>query len=68
MWRNYTAPFLRHDAPTTRTNAGGWARPYIKRTIGLSIVNGFGIRWLNGLDVIANMCVYLPLEYRLCAA
>ena len=47
------APFLRHDAPTMRTNAGGWARPYIKRTIGLSILNGFGIRWLNGLDVIA---------------
>jgi non-heme chloroperoxidase len=47
------APFLRHDAPTMRTNAGGWARPYIKRTIGLSILNGFGIRWLNSLDVIA---------------
>ncbi len=47
------APFLRHDAPTMRTNAGGWARPYISRTIGLSILNGFGIRWLNGLDVIA---------------
>ena len=47
------SPFLRHDAPTMRTNAGGWARPYIKRTIGLSILNGFGIRWLNGLDVIA---------------
>jgi len=46
------APFLGHDAPTTRTNSGGWARPRIPVIVGLSILNGFGITALNGATAI----------------
>lgn len=47
------APFLKHDAPTTRANAGGWARPAIRRIIGLVMLNAVGIKVLNGLNVIS---------------
>ncbi len=46
------APFLQYDAPTTRANSGGWARPLTRRLIGLSMLNAVGIRALNGLTVI----------------
>ncbi len=46
------APYLGHDAPTTRPNAGGWARPRLPVIIGLSILNGFGITALNGATAI----------------
>ncbi len=47
------APFLRHDAPTTRPDAGGWARPAVRRIVGLVMLNAVGIRALNGLEVIS---------------
>ncbi len=46
------APYLGHDAPTTRPNSGGWARPRLPVIIGLSILNGFGITALNGATAI----------------
>lgn len=46
------APFLQHDAPTTRPNSGGWARVMTRRIIGLSILNTFRITALNGLTVV----------------
>ncbi len=46
------APFLQYDAPTTRPNSGGWARPLTRRIIGLTILNALGIRALNRLSVI----------------
>ncbi|MEL6734882.1 MAG: alpha/beta hydrolase [Pseudomonadota bacterium] len=46
------APYLGHDAPTTRPNAGGWAHPLLRRYIGLEILNGFGVTALNGLQVV----------------
>lgn len=46
------APFLRHDAPTTRKDAGGWARPKIARIVALSVLNGFGIHALDGTTTI----------------
>lgn len=46
------APFLKHDAPTTRENAGGWARPLTRRIIGLSMLNMVGIHALDHLAVI----------------
>lgn len=46
------APFLGHDAPTTRKNAGGWARPRLPVIIGLSILNGFGITALHGTTAL----------------
>ena len=47
------APFLKYNAPTTRANSGGWARPAIRRIIGLSMMNLAGIRALNHLPVIS---------------
>ncbi|MGH1424630.1 MAG: alpha/beta hydrolase [Pseudooceanicola sp.] len=46
------APFLQYDAPVTRPNSGGWARPLTRRIIGLSMVNAVGLRLLNHLTVI----------------
>lgn len=46
------APYLGHDVPTTRPNSGGWARPYLARIIGLSMLNQVGIPFLNGLTAI----------------
>ena len=46
------APFLKHDAPTARDDAGGWSRVLIRRVIGQSMLNGVGIKWFNGLHMI----------------
>ncbi len=46
------APFLKYNAPTIRSNAGGWAHPYIGRIIGLVMLNNVGIRWFNYLTVM----------------
>jgi alpha-beta hydrolase superfamily lysophospholipase len=46
------APFLKHDAPTMRPNAGGWSHPLVRRIIGLSILNTFRITALNHLTIM----------------
>ena len=46
------APFLKYNAPTTRPNSGGWASPYLGRFMGLSMLNGVGIRSINDMKVI----------------
>jgi len=46
------APFLKHNAPTTRTASGGWTHVMLRRVIGLSILNTFRIRALNHLPII----------------
>ena len=46
------APFLQYDAPMTRPNSGGWARPLTRRIIGLSMLNMLGIHALDHLTVI----------------
>lgn len=46
------APFLKYNAPTTRENSGGWARPAVRRIIGLSMLNMGGITIFNDLPVI----------------
>jgi pimeloyl-ACP methyl ester carboxylesterase len=46
------APFLKYNAPTTRPNSGGWARPLTRRIIGLSMLNAVGFTALNGLTAI----------------
>lgn len=47
------APFLKHDAPTTRPASGGWAHTAIRRIIGLSMLNNVGVTALNHLPVIS---------------
>lgn len=46
------SPFLKYNAPTTRENSGGWARPLTRRLIGLSMLNNVGIKGLNHLVVM----------------
>lgn len=46
------APFLKYNAPTTRPNSGGWARPNSRRITGLTMLNNLGIHWFDGLTVI----------------
>lgn len=47
------APFLKHDAPTTRPDSGGWAQPATRRIIGLTLLNAVGVTALNHLPVIS---------------
>jgi alpha-beta hydrolase superfamily lysophospholipase len=46
------SPWLKYDAPTIRPNGGGWALPYTRRIIGLTMLNNVGIRWFNYLTVV----------------
>lgn len=46
------APFLQHDAPTTRRDAGGWARPLTRRLAGLAMLHRIGIHALDHLTVL----------------
>jgi non-heme chloroperoxidase len=46
------APFVQHDAVTTRENAGGWAHTLIRRIIGLTMLNAAKITALNHLQVV----------------
>lgn len=46
------APFLKHDAPSTRPASGGWAHVLLRRVIGLSMLNSFGVTALNHLTAI----------------
>ena len=46
------SPFLRHDAPTERPDAGGWVSVGVPRLICLSILNAAGFHALNGLPVL----------------
>lgn len=45
------APYIAYNAPTVRPNAG-WAAVHTGRIIGLTMLNGVGIKVFNGLPVI----------------
>jgi non-heme chloroperoxidase len=52
------SPYLAHDAPTTRQGGAGghgriWARPFLPRIIGLTILNRLGLHWFDDLPVVA---------------
>ena len=48
------APYLRYDAPTSRSGDGaGWVKPFVPRIIALSILHRLGIDWFSGLPVLA---------------
>lgn len=46
------APFLSHDAPTLRPDAGGWTSVGLPRIIAIATLNGFGVRAFNSLPVL----------------
>ncbi len=47
------APFIHQDAPTARPGTGGWAKPFLARMIGLTILDGMGIKRFHDLPVLA---------------
>jgi alpha-beta hydrolase superfamily lysophospholipase len=46
------SPFLKYNAPTMRSNSGGWARAHFWRIAGLTMLNNVRIHWLDYLTVI----------------
>ena len=46
------SPYIAQDSPTSRRNAGGWVSVAVPRTIGLVLLDGFGLPWFQGLPVI----------------
>ncbi len=55
------SPFLKYNAPTMKSESGGWAYARMPRIIGLSMLNNVYINALNHLPVIDfNM----PKDYR----
>src|SRR6185437_4195883 len=47
------SPALPPGAPTHRPNYGDWAGVAVPRIIALSLLNGIGIDWFNGLSIVA---------------
>jgi non-heme chloroperoxidase len=46
------SPAIVYPSPLARSNAGGWATPYLPRIVGLIILNKIGIHWFDGLAAI----------------
>jgi len=47
------APYLGYDAPSSRADAGGWAKPDIPRILALSILRRIGFDCCSSLPVLA---------------
>lgn len=47
------SPFIHQDAPTTQPGSGGWAKPFLPRMVGLTILDRMGIQWFHDLPVLA---------------
>jgi non-heme chloroperoxidase len=46
------SPFIAPDSPTNKPNSGGWAGVALPRVVALSILDGFGLPWFQGLPAI----------------
>jgi non-heme chloroperoxidase len=46
------SPFVAQDSPTTRPAAGGWVSVAVPRVVALTILDGFGLPWFQGLPVV----------------
>lgn len=55
------APYLGHDAPTVRSNSGGWAAPSLARIIPIAMLNALGVTRFNDTQVLR---FNLPAEYQ----
>jgi pimeloyl-ACP methyl ester carboxylesterase len=58
------SPYVAQDAPTTRPASGGWASVAVPRVIALSILDGFGLPWFQGLPVVRFATTSGPSENR----
>ena len=43
------SPYVASDSPTNKPNAGGWAGVALPRIVALSLLDGFGLPWFQGL-------------------
>jgi non-heme chloroperoxidase len=55
------APYLGHDAPMVKRNAGGWADANLLKIVAIAVLDGFGIKRFNGTRVLR---FNLPEKYR----
>jgi pimeloyl-ACP methyl ester carboxylesterase len=46
------SPYIAQDSPTDRPNSGGWAAVALPRIVALSLLDGFGLPWFQGLPAI----------------
>jgi pimeloyl-ACP methyl ester carboxylesterase len=46
------SPYIAQDAPTSRQGSGGWASVAVTRTIGLSLLDAFGLPWFQDLPIV----------------
>ncbi|WP_299001880.1 alpha/beta fold hydrolase [uncultured Shewanella sp.] len=46
------APYLSHDAPTVRTDSGGWVQVSVRRIIAIKLFNMLGVNQFNGMPVL----------------
>ncbi|MFI5002999.1 MAG: alpha/beta hydrolase, partial [Reyranellales bacterium] len=46
------SPYVAQDAPTNKPNAGGWAGVALPRILALSVLDGFGLPWFQGLPAV----------------
>lgn len=46
------SPFVAPDSPTNKPNAGGWAGVAMPRIVALSLLDGFGLPWFQGLPAV----------------
>lgn len=58
------SPYIAQDAPTTRPASGGWVSVAVPRVVALSILDGFGLPWFQGLPVVRFATTAKPSESR----
>lgn len=46
------APYLGHDAPSSRSGSGGWAHANVGRIAVIDSLSAVGLDWLDGADVL----------------
>jgi pimeloyl-ACP methyl ester carboxylesterase len=54
LFDNYLAvsPYIAYDAPTARPTGGGWVGLALPRFLLLSVLDGLGLPWFQGLPVV----------------
>jgi non-heme chloroperoxidase len=46
------SPYIAQDSPTNKPNSGGWASVASPRIMALSLLDGFGLPWFQGLPAV----------------
>ena len=54
LFNDYLAisPYIGQDSPTNKPNSGGWAGVAVPRIIALSLLDGLGLPWFQGLPAV----------------